>query len=104
MKLTYQMFESPATIPALAKLYTNDNYEEFKTAYKVKRLCDALEKELKVYREMKQKAGNDASKLEELHAIEFEVKWDKLTHDEIKHVKLAPSDIGVLEYVVDFEG
>jgi len=108
MKLKYIAFKDLSGLSkVVSKLYTNDKYEDFKSAYQVKKLCDELNQEVKTYiqlrkdLEKKNLAEEDLEKeIDTLHALEIDLKWGPLTPDDVKHLKFSPYEIAVLEGIV----
>ena len=100
--ISYKAFENtPVFLQTMRKLYSCEEYPSIKSAYRIKRLCENIETELKNYMELRKKADNE-EKLKELHEISFKIKWDKLSGEELKCIpKLSPADILTLEYVGD---
>lgn len=101
-KYKYKNFEQQRHfIHALSKVYGCEEYPSVRSAYKVKRLCDALQKEFKTYSEMREKI-TEKEKMEELHDIEVDIKWDKLTEDEVSCIaKVSPADLLTIETLAD---
>lgn len=108
MKLKYRIFRNhDVFIGAIRKIYTCSNYPDFKSTYRIKKICDTLETEMKTFHSMlqdlqksKKEEGEKKEKLTELLESEFELKWSPLTKDEINRVEgLAPADIQIIEEI-----
>ncbi len=108
MKLKYTAFKDlNGLAKVVSKLYSHDKYPDFKSAYKVKKLCDELNKEVKTYialrkeldkKELESEAYETEAK--KLHELEVDLKWGPLTPDEVKGISLSPYEITVLEGIV----
>lgn len=107
-KFSYGAFENPqGFVEAVRKMCTCPNYPTVKQAYRIKRLTDALQKELDSYMDLRK----DMEKLEpeeykakekELLAMEVDIKWSKLTTEEVECIQnLAPADLFALEFIAD---
>jgi len=101
-KYKYENFaQQQHFIQALSKVYACDAYPSVRSAYRVKRLCDGLQKEFKVYSELRQKI-TEKDKMDELHEIEVDIRWDKLSEDEVTCIaKLSPADLLTIETIAD---
>lgn len=105
--MKYDAFERPEVfIPAFRKLYGHTGFPTFKQAYRIKKIGDVVQKELETYmnmlKEIDQQDPEAQKKRDDLHAIEFEVKWAPLSLEEIESVKgLSPTDILGIESLID---
>lgn len=104
-KFSYKNFEQTGPfIQTVRKVYSCEDYPSVKSAYKVKRLVDAIQGELKTYLELRQAAEKEENKekIDELHEMEVDIKWDKLTADELACLpKVSPVDLVMLENIAD---
>lgn len=104
---SYKAFEKiDLFVMAFRKVYTCPDYGNFKSAHRIKRLGDAIQTEINTYMDLRKKIKDDdeerEKKLEDLHSIEVELKWDRLSEDEISCVKgISPSDLVALEHIID---
>jgi len=106
-KFKYETFDKfEMFVMAFRKVYTCTTYPNFKSAYRIKRLGDAIQKELNTYADMKKgldtSAEDYAEKLNDLHSVEVDIKWDRMNEAEINAIQgLSPTDILMLENVID---
>ena len=85
-EFSYEAFEStPVFVQGVRKVYNCEAFPNTKSAYKVKRLLDAVQQELKTYVSLRQKIKDSDEerdeKLKELHNIKVQIKWGRLTQE-----------------------
>jgi len=104
---SYEAFENtPVFVQGVRKVYNCETFPSIKSAYKVKRLMDSVQSELKNYvtlrKEIKDDDENRDVKLKELHEITVPVKWGRLTFEELSAVQgISPADLMALEHIVE---
>lgn len=95
---------------AMQKAYTCKSYPGFKSAYRIKRLCEAIQQEMKRFNELAKEVADEHkddqdtldAKMKELWAMEVEIKWDPLTEQEVEAIQgLSPADIEGLTFFTD---
>lgn len=103
-KLKYEAFRTPEiTLGALRKVYTHDKYSGVKSAYKIKRMCDNIEKEMKNYMDLREEVHKtkDQNKIDELHDHEVEIKFGPLNKEEFEMFSWSPADLAVMEHFTE---
>ncbi len=114
LTLKYRTFaDTQSFVNAVKKAYTCDSYSDFKSAYKIKRMCEGIEKELTTFinlrNELMAKVKKEEmtqeefkTKLEELFDMDVELKWGPMTKQEVSCIKgLSPADIEAIEAVAE---
>ena len=98
-KMKKEVFQNPEiTLSALRKIYTFDKYPDFKSAYKVKRMCDTIETELRGYMDKRKSMGQaDTADINALHSEEVEVKFGPLSKEEFSMFSFSPAELSVVE-------
>lgn len=95
---------------AVQKVYTCKTFPGFKSAYRIKRLCEAVQAEMKRFNELAKDVQDQhkddqetiETKMKELWAMEVEIKWDPLTEKELESIQgLSPADIEGLTFISD---
>jgi len=105
--LSYRAFEHyPNLLASIKKIYNCDAFPDFKTAYRIKRLCDAVGEELQAFMDLRNKiSGNEeeqAKQLQELFEGSGHIKWDRISKEEMSCVKgVSPADLTSLTWIVD---
>lgn len=110
-KFSYEAFSKekmPFFWQALQKVYTCKSFPGFKSAYRIKRLCEAVQAELKNFQQLMKEVSEttDAeaqeAKMKELCELQVDIKWNPLTPAEIEAIPgLSPADIDGLTYIAD---
>lgn len=106
-ELPYKAFENtPVFIQGVRKVYNCEAFPSVKSAYRINRLVDKVQQELKNYSELRMKIKEDDEakevKLKELHEIKVPIKWAPLTLEELEAVPgISPADLMALEHIVD---
>lgn len=110
-KLKYKAFSNPqGFIEAMRKVSLCTAYPTLKQKYRIKRLTDTLEQELKNFFEIqkdfnKLEGDEFKSKMDELLDMSVDVKWSRLSKEELECIpNLSPADLYALEFVADVEG
>jgi len=99
--LSYKAFEHPNFLPVMRKVYGCETYPNFKSTYRVKKLCEAIETEIKLYMDERKDAKTE-EEIKTLYDKAFPIKWDKLTGVEIMCIeKISPAELTALEFVAD---
>lgn len=108
-KFSYEAFENVGLfVQAVQKVYACRNYPNFKSAHRIKRLGDALQKELNTYQEFRKDIDKiedpkeREEKIKDLHSTKVDIKWDRLTEQEINCIQgISPQDVMALEFIAD---
>lgn len=104
-EFSYEAFENiPNFVQGLRKVYNCESFPSFKSTYRVKRICDITQRELKNYTELRKKIKDDdperEKKLQELHAIKVPIKWEPLTKEELAAIPgISPADLIAIEFI-----
>lgn len=103
-------FKSPEiVVQTLGKVY-NHQYADFKTSYKVKRMCDRAGTLMSEYhtklKSIQQSQDPEVmkaipEKMRELDSEENQIEWGPLTADEIRGIALSPAELSILEPFVE---
>lgn len=104
---SYKAFENLGVfVQAVQKVYTCKAYPNFKTTHRIKRLGDAIQKELNTYQEFRREVDvmedgeEKAKKLIDLHNTEVKLKWNPLSEAELNCVPgLSPADLIGIEFI-----
>ena len=112
-KFSYQAFNKEKMgffWGAVQKVYTTKTFPGFKSAYRIKRLCEAVQQEMKRFNELAKEVqdthkGNQEEidkKMEELWAMEVDIKWNPLSEQELEAIQnISPADIEGLTFIAD---
>lgn len=91
---------------AVQKCFMCKTFPNFKSAYRVKRLCEAVQKEMKNFQELMKDVSEiedqeeQKKKMAELCEMKVHIKWDPLKPEEIEAIQgLSPADIDGLEFI-----
>lgn len=109
MKITYAQLNNPAMLAGLKKVANHDGFQ-IQTAYKIAKLCSAIDKEIETgmalaqkiskkhpnaMTEAKAQAAFDAD-LREFLALEVSVQAEPISVDELQGVSLTPAEISAI--------
>lgn len=106
-EFSYKAFENPALfINSIRKVYQCGTYPSVKSTYRIKRLCDAVQQELKHYADMTKQIDPESEdkeeKFKEVQEISVPIKWGKITAEELECIEgLSPADLLAIEHIAD---
>jgi len=93
---------------SVQRVFTCKNFPNFKSSYRIKRLCEAVQQEMKNFQQLMKEVSEiedqeeQEKKMKELCEMKVHIKWSPLSAQEIECIQgLSPADIDGLTFIAD---